>query len=453
MITRRKLLGRSGTLATGAWLGGAAGLSALSASGAGASDYRALVVVFLEGGCDAHHMLVPTDAAYNDYQASRANLAMSRASLVNLPGTAAGHSFGLHAALAPLAPLYARNRLAFVANVGPLVVPCTARQVLDNAVPLPPFLLAHPEQVALQQGWLATPDNDSSGWAGRALEALPSELRHARAGLTTTAQRTLVLGRRTPPSRLAQGTDHWGGGSLLDPSGPRASNLLRLASGQFANAYQADYARHLQRALDDGAALARVFNQAQPPQGDWGGDDLSRQLRNVAAAMPVFKASGLRRQTFLVTWGAFDTHAEQRGGGPGTQDTQLPPVARALAAFDNANVAAGMDDSVATLVISDFGRTLRPSSGGGSEHAWGNHVMLMGGPIVGGTVHGVFPTLTLGGPDDGDPDRGGRFVPTTSTDQVAASLMQWLGLPSAQLLDVFPNLVNFQQKTIPLLRS
>ena len=32
-------------------------------------------------------------------------------------------------------------------------------------------------------------------------------------------------------------------------------------------------------------------------------------------------------------------------------------------------------------------------------------------------------------------------------------LMQWLGLPSAQLHDVFPNLVNFQQKTIPLLRT
>ena len=453
MTTRRELLGRSGALAASTWLGGAAGLSALSASSAASNDYRAVVVISLSGGCDAHHMLVPTDAAYNDYQASRANLALSRASLVNLPGVSAGHSFGLHPGLAMLAPLYERGRLAFVANVGPLLVPCTARQVLDNAVPLPPFLLAHPEQVALQQGWLASPDNDSSGWAGRTLEVLPSELRHARAGLTTGFERTLVLGRRTPPSRLAQGTAYWGNGSLLDPSGPRARNLIQMANGQFANAYQADYARHLQRALDDGAAIARIFDQSKPPQGDFGSDGLSSQLRDVAAAMPAFKATGSRRQTFLVSWGAFDTHAEQRGGGPHTQDTQLPPVARALAAFDAANAAAGLDGSVITLVISDFGRTLRPSSGGGSEHAWGNHVMLLGGSVGGGAVHGIFPTLTLGGPDDGDPDRGGRFVPSTSTDQVAATLMQWLGLPSAQLHDVFPNLVNFQQKTIPLLRT
>ena len=102
--------------------------------------------------------------------------------------------------------------------------------------------------------------------------------------------------------------------------------------------------------------------------------------------------------------------------------------------------------------MSEFGRTLRPSSGGGSEHAWGNHWMLFGGPVTGGTVHGTFPTLTLGGPDDGDPDKGGRFVPTTATDQVASTLMQWMGLPATAILDVFPSLAIFGQKQLPLLR-
>jgi uncharacterized protein (DUF1501 family) len=307
--------------------------------------------------------------------------------------------------------------------------------------------------VALQQGWLATPDNDSSGWAGRGLELLPSELRHPRAGLTTDNKRTLVLGRRTPPTLLAQGMDYWGNGSLLDPSGPHVQDLMRMASGQYANAYQNDYVQQLGRALNDSTAIAQVFSRASAPQGDFGSDPLSGALRNVAMALPVFKALGLRRQTFLVTWGAFDTHAEQRGPGPTTQDTQLPPVARALAAFDAANLAAGLGDDVIALVMTDFGRTLRPSSGGGSEHAWGNHWMLLGGPVAGGTVHGTFPTLTLGGPDDADPDKGGRFVPSTASDQVASTLMQWLGLPASALLDVFPSLANFPQKSVPSLRS
>jgi uncharacterized protein (DUF1501 family) len=168
--------------------------------------------------------------------------------------------------------------------------------------------------------------------------------------------------------------------------------------------------------------------------------------------LPVFRAQGLKRQVFLVTWGAFDTHANQRGSDSTTQDAQLAVVAKALAAFDATNRANGVDMNVVTLVMSEFGRTLRPGSGGGSEHAWGNHWFAMGGPVAGGTVHGTFPSLVLGSADDGDPFRNGRHVPSTSSDQVGATLMQWMGLPPDQFNAVFPNLVNFSAKTIPLLR-
>ena len=70
----------------------------------------------------------------------------------------------------------------------------------------------------------------------------------------------------------------------------------------------------------------------------------------------------------------------------------------------------------------------------------------------GGTVIGEFPSLLLGGPDDCDPGKNGRIVPKISTDQVAATLMHWIGLEPSQFLDVFPWLVNFDQKTVPLLR-
>ena len=106
-----------------------------------------------------------------------------------------------------------------------------------------------------------------------------------------------------------------------------------------------------------------------------------------------------------------------------------------------------------TLVVSEFGRTVRPGSGGGSEHAWGSHWMAVGGPVAGGTVVGSFPSLVLGGVDDGDSGKNGRLVPTTSSDQVGATAMQWLGLPASQVHDVFPHLVNFNNKTLPLLRA
>jgi hypothetical protein len=44
-------------------------------------------------------------------------------------------------------------------------------------------------------------------------------------------------------------------------------------------------------------------------------------------------------------------------------------------------------------------------------------------------------------------------VPTTSSDQVGATLMQWMGLPSSQFTTVFPHLANFSTHTVPLLRA
>jgi len=43
----------------------------------------------------------------------------------------------------------------------------------------------------------------------------------------------------------------------------------------------------------------------------------------------------------------------------------------------------------------------------------------------------------------------GALVPSTSTDQLSATIAQWFGdFTESQLLDIFPNLVNFNNKTL-----
>jgi uncharacterized protein (DUF1501 family) len=426
-----------------------------SRSQAAEEAYKALVVVFLTGGNDGHNTLVPTDGMYSDYQSARANLALLKSSLTNLPGTAAGHTFGLHPGLSPLAPLYTQQRLAFVANVGPLVVPATAAQVRANAVAVPPFLLSHSDQVAMQQGW--TGNDDLSGWGGRSLELLPSTLRHGLSAVTADNDRTLVLGKSTPVSFFGgDGPRYWGWADLAHPERANVQALSRMARWQSNNAYEQEYARTFGLALADSTVFTQAIMQSKVPAGDFGTDgngNLGEKLRRIATVLPFFKAQGYRRQIFLVNWGQLDTHANQRGGGSTTQDTQMSHLAKALAAFDSANRASGLDMNVVTAVMSDFGRTVRPGSGGGSEHAWGNHLFAIGGPVAGGTVLGTFPSPVLGGPDDGDYMNNGRHVPSTSTDQFAASLMLWMGLEPARLDEAFPNLVNFRQKSIPLLRA
>ena len=449
------MIGRRRFLQGSALLPAAAGLASLPGTSSGAGeDYRALVVVFLRGGNDGHNTLVPTDGLYNDYLTARQNLAIPKASLAPLSGSAAGHTFGVHPGLRPLVPLYTARRLAFIANAGPLFVPATVRQVLDAAVDVPPFLLSHNDQAAIVQGWTVT--DDMSGWAGRGLELLPDPLRHSTSAVTLSTDRTLVLGRHSPVSMMSPFDERFWGLADLSVDADLGNQLLtEMSRWRSRNAYDAEYGRSLDLALGDSKFFQRVRERMTAPSADFGSEDqpVVRNLRALGGALPVFKAEGLRRQVFLVEYGGFDTHANQRGSSPETQDALLVTLGQALAAFDATNQANGMDSNVVTLVMSEFGRTVRPGSGGGSEHAWGNHWWAMGGPVAGGTVIGAFPSPVLGGPDDGDPRRNGRHVPGISTDQVGATLMQWLGLPAAQLHEVFPYLAQFTSKTIPLLRA
>jgi uncharacterized protein (DUF1501 family) len=445
-LNRRRFIG--GAAAASVSLIGGASLPSLALGG----NYKALVVIHLNGGNDGNNTLVPTDGAYNDYQAARQNLALPKASLAALPGTAVGHTFGIHPGLAPLVPLYTQGRLGFIANVGPLVEPATAAQVLAGQKRLPAFLLSHSDQTAMVQGWTAQEDN--SGWAGRALEQFPSALRNPAAAVTLDTSRTLVLGRNSAVSFMSgAGGQYWGTADLSRPDNVSTQAVNRMASWQFANAYENEYARTFGAAVNDSLLFNRAFQAAVTPSGNFGSDQIGERLRSVASVLPAFKSMGLARQVFLVSWGQFDTHANQRGGGTTTQDTQLAALGQALAAFDASNRASGISGDVLTLVISEFGRTLRPGSGGGSEHAWGSHWIAMGDPILGGTVHGQFPSLVLGGPDDGDFGLNGRHVPKISCDQVGATVMQWMGMPSSSTNTVFPDLANFAQPTVALLRT
>ena len=59
----------------------------------------------------------------------------------------------------------------------------------------------------------------------------------------------------------------------------------------------------------------------------------------------------------------------------------------------------------------------------------------------GGDFYGAYPTLALGGPDDAD--ERGRWIPTTSVEQYAATLANWFGLPPSDLPAVFPLIGRF----------
>ena len=73
----------------------------------------------------------------------------------------------------------------------------------------------------------------------------------------------------------------------------------------------------------------------------------------------------------------------------------------------------------------------------------------MGGSVLGGRFYGTYPTLALGGPDD--TDNRGRWIPTVSVDQYAATLASWYGLSSSDFPAVFPLIGHFSPSNMGFL--
>jgi uncharacterized protein (DUF1501 family) len=212
------------------------------------------------------------------------------------------------------------------------------------------------------------------------------------------------------------------------------NNLLSTESG--VTLVQA--ANHvLANSIADATALGNALSKATPLKTPFPKTSLGAQLQQVAEIIGVQGTLGMRRQIFFCSLGGFDTHTAEIA----THDNLYPQLSPALAAFYGATQELGMAQNVTTFTESDFSRTFQPTSGNGSDHAWGGHHLVLGGAVQGGQIYGAFPTFELGGPDDADVR--GRWIPTTSIDQYGATLCSWFGIPDAALPTVFPNIVNF----------
>jgi len=420
----------------------------LPAMAAGSSNYRALVCVFLFGGNDSNNSVIPMDDAdYQAYQAARGSLGLPTSSLVQVSDVS-GAPYGFHALLTELASLFTSKELSVVANVGPLVAPLTRAQYQAQQGNIPSNLFSHADQQLEWQTSIAQ-GNSPTGWGGRAADYVAAQSLNPSTFPVFLSMAGNVLQGAGVSTQLAAVTP----GESLQLAGFHSSaasearwtalnNLISTDSGvtlvQAAN-------QTLANSISDAKSLTAALSKSTPLKTQFPKGTLAAQLQQVAQIIQVQGALGMNRQIFFCSLGGFDTHTAEIS----THEQLYPQVSQALAAFYDATQELGVADSVTTFTESDFNRTLQPTSGNGSDHAWGGHHFVMGGAVQGGRIFGKFPALQLGGPND--TDTRGRWIPTTSIDQYGATLCSWFGIPSSGLATVFPNLANFASANLGFL--
>ena len=475
-------------------------LSAIgSAAAQSRSEYRAIVCLFFYGGNDAYNMVLPTDAAsWSAYTATRNQapdpIALLAPGTAPNPGAAAGsparlggvlpiapfnaqgRSFALHPVMGNLRTMFDTDkRLAILPNIGPLVMPTSKIQYGQSGFPKPARLFSHNDQ---QNTWQALgPEGTSRGWGGRLSDAVMAVNGRSSAFTAISASGNAVWldgdqvtqYQVNTTGAIPLGVDTAG---KVYGSATVGSTLQRLASSaRTAHPFELDAAAVGQRSIAAEALLRTALRPASDPAfgtapatgsynpaadpklmytnpltGNAAFNSLAQQFQVVARMIDasIGNRVGMRRQVFFVSIGGFDTHDGQNK----VHADLYARIDQALKYFDDTLGGLNARSRVTTFTASDFGRTFT-SNGDGTDHGWGSHHFVMGGAVKGGDLYGACPVLGIKNANNSDfdssPDQigNGAMLPRTSVDQLGATLGRWFGLTDLQLLDVFPNLANF----------
>jgi uncharacterized protein (DUF1501 family) len=335
-------------------------------AGAGYSG-DVLVVLSLRGGLDGLSVVVPKGDP--DYYALRPTIGVPAGALLPVDAM-----WGLHPKLAPLWPLWRAGKVGAVHAVG-------------QADPTRSHFEAMAEMERAAPG-----TSMRSGWLDRTLGLRPQSSAFQGIQLGSTEVPPALYGP-TPELALRAVDDLELSGDADDFQVSMRATLQALHTGvpaalgaPAAAALGALRTRDALAAADSGPSGGAVYPTT----------DLGRALRDVVRLVK----AGVGLQVATVDFGDWDMHADLGTLAGGRMVEQLDELAKALAAFatDLGPLLAG----VTLVTLSEFGRRVEENGSAGVDHGHGNAVLLMGGGVVGGRVHGRWPGLGAADLVDGD---------------------------------------------------
>lgn len=410
-----------------------------------ATDYKALVCVFLDGGNDQANTLIPIDITnYNTYKKVRQDIALDRSAVLPLRPTtnlADGLKWGFHPKLTGLNSLFHLKKVAVLQNVGTLIEPTSLAQYKNKSVALPQKLFAHNSQKDL---WDTTASQAfREGWGGKVGDLILNQNSQSMFTCISTADNALFLtgDRATAINVSSNGIipiwsareDGW-----LHNSQKASAALRKIITSPRNNIMENHINLVTRRSMEAEKLMSSALRESGELKTQFTtGNSLADQLKTVARLIKSRDALGVKRQVFFVKFGDFDTHSDLLS----KHGELMAVLDDALSSFYQATEELGVTQNVTTFTASDFGRTFS-SNGNGSDHGWGSHHLIMGGAVNGREFYGKAPEIGLDTPEDVGQ---GRLLPTTSIDEYSATLAKWFGVSDSDLGLIAPNLYKFDK--------
>ncbi|HET9608948.1 MAG TPA: DUF1501 domain-containing protein [Acidimicrobiales bacterium] len=393
-LTRRRLL--AGAAATGLATLAAPLVDVRAAFGDPAAT-GTLVVVFLRGGMDGLSAVVPADDPH--LAAARPGIGVPTSTLLPLD-----RGFGLHPALAPLHELWTAGRFTAV-----------------PAVSTPDISRSHFQaQDCLERGGSSA--GAVEGWLDRVLDVTEPGAAFQAVTVGPTLARALAGDQGAVALPDVDAFALHAGGDDADRYAATTRAITALHEG-LDHPLAADVAT----ALDGLGTAALVSAAGYQPAAEYPEGDLGHNMAEVARLIK----AGIGLRIACVDVGGWDMHVDLGTVDGGAMQRELTTLGGALAAF--ATDLGGEIDRVTVIVMTEFGRRVEQNANGGTDHGHGATVLLLGGGLAGGTVHGTWQGLAPDVLEQGDVPGWNDY-----RDLLAEVAGARLGVAAGDMATVFP---------------
>jgi uncharacterized protein (DUF1501 family) len=376
------------------------------------AEDRVLVLVRLNGGNDGLSTLFPLDS-YDNLALQRSNIIIPENQLLNITTTNA-----FHPSMTGMQNMFLDGKLGIIQNVG-----------------YPEQNRSHFRSMDIWTSGLMSP-TASTGWLGRHMDDLYPGFPDNYPNATYPDPFAISMGYEV--SATCQGLLANFSLTINDPFDTfNLQETATLNDGTYYGSHMEYLATMIAQTNDYGARVNAAANAGNTLSTMYdANNELAVQLRYVAQMI----SGGLQTKIYIVNINGFDTHnAQVVQGSPttGNHANLLANVSNAIAAFQDDLNLLGIEQRVAGITFSEFGRQIASNASEGTDHGDAAPLFMFGTCISSGII-GPNPVIS-----DQIVDQAGIPMQIDFRDVYASILKDWFEADPTTIQSMFEHTVNF----------